>query len=165
MNATAEATRPELQDPPKKAKLSTFQLAEHAYGRRSCTLPVGWSIEEALKPEFWSEVAHLLEGNKLNGIPPQEGTIIEVRTQDHAFYAELYVRAVRKMALDVDVIQFKQIGPKDEKPVSGDYKPRWNVGAGGYDVIRQSDGAIVGRASDLKLKEDALAFIRDVLKG
>jgi len=159
----AEATRETIEQP-NKVKQSTFQLAEHAYGRRSVTLPVGWTLEEILAPEAWSEVAHLLEGNKLNGIPPQAGSIIEVRTQDHAFYAELYVRAVRKMALDVDVIQVKTLGPKDEKPISGNYRPRWNVGAGGYDILR-SDGAIVGRASDFKLKEDAHAYIRDVLKG
>jgi hypothetical protein len=160
----AEATRPEAIEQPNKVKQSTFQLSEHAYGRRSVTLPVGWTLDEILAPEAWSEVAHLLEGNKLNGIPPQAGSIIEVRTQDHAFYAELYVRAVRKMALDVDVIQAKTLGPKDEKPISGNYRPRWNVGAGGYDILR-SDGAIVGRASDFKLKEDANAYIRDVLKG
>lgn len=166
MNAVTELTRPEAVEHPNKAKQTAFQLSEHAYGRRSYTLPVGWTLEDTLLPEFWSEVAHLLEGNKLNGIPPQEGTIIEVRTQDHAFYAELYVRAVRKMALDVGLIGAPTyFGKKDEKPVSGDYKPRWNVGAGGYDIVRNSDGAIVGRASDFKLKEDAYAYIRDVLKG
>lgn len=152
-------------EPTKKVKRSTFQFAEHAYGRHSVTLPVGWTIDDVLSAEAWSEVAHLLDGNKMSNTQPQVGAIIEVRTQDHAFYAELYVRAVRKMALDVDVIQAKPLGPKAENPVSGDYKPRWNVGAGGYDIIRKSDGAIVGRASDFKLKEDALAYIRDVLKG
>lgn len=159
------AAKIQPEEPAKKVKQSTFQFSEHAYGRRSVTLPVGWTLEEIMAPEAWSEVAHLLEGNKLNGIPPQAGSIIEVRTQDHAFYAELYVRAVRKMALDVAVIQAKQLDPKDEKPVSDAYKPRWNVGAGGFDILRQSDGAIVGRASDFKLKEDAFAYIRDVLKG
>lgn len=164
MNAAVKIT--DLpQDPAKKVKRSTFQFAEHAYGRHSARLPVGWTIEDVLAPESWSEVAHLLDGNKMSNTHPQVGAVIEVRTEDHAFYAELYVRAVRKMALDIALIgEVTYFGKKDEKPASDAYKPRWNVGAGGYDIVRK-DGAIVGRAADFKLKEDAFAYIRDVLKG
>lgn len=162
MNAVAQTRREEEL---KRVKPTSLQMSEHAFARYSVVLPVGWTLEEVLTPEVWAHVAHKFEKTKLTNEPDRSGAIIEIRTEDHAFYAELYVRAVRKMALDVDVIQFKAIGPKDEKPVSGDYKPRWNVGAGGYDIIRHADGAIVGRASDFKLKEDALNYIRDVLKG
>lgn len=144
------------EEPAKKIKQSAFQLSEHAYGRRSVTLPVGWTLTDILAPESWSEVAHQLVGNRLNGIPPQEGTMIEVRTQDHAFYAELYVRAVEKMALHVEVIQYKPLGPQESKD-TGKFDVRWNVGRRGFDVIRKSDKQIV--AEGLPKKEDAYAWI------
>jgi len=157
MNAVAKI-QPEEQA--KKVKQSTFQLAEHAYGRRSVTLPVGWTIDDILAPEAWSEVAHLLVGNKLNGIPPQDGTVIEVRTQDHAFYAELYVRAVEKMALHAEVIQYKPLGPQEVED-TGKFDIRWNVGRRGFDVIRKSDKQIV--AEGLPKKEDAIAWIEQTI--
>lgn len=157
MNAVVELTRPADQ---KKVKQSTFQLAEHAYGRRSVTLPVGWSIEDILAPEAWSEVAYLLVGNKLSGTLPQAGSIIEVRTEDHAFYAELYVRAVSKMSMDVDVIQYKPLGPQEVKD-TGKFDVRWNVGRRGFDVIRKSDKQIV--AEGLPKKEDAIAWIEQTV--
>lgn len=143
-------------EPAKKVKRSTFQFAEHAYGRHSATLPVGWTIDDVLAPESWSEVAHLLDGNKMNNTKPQVGAVIEVRTEDHAFYAEIYVRAVEKMALHVDVIQFKPLGPQEAKE-TGKFDVRWNVGRRCYEVVRLSDKHIV--ATDLPKKEDAYSWI------
>jgi hypothetical protein len=155
MNAVAEL-KPDPKEQVKRVKPTSLQMSEHAFARYSVVAPVGWTIEDLLDPEAWAHVAHKLEKTQLTNEPDRSGAIIEVRTEDHAFYAELYVRAVRKMALDVDVIQFKPLGPQTEKKTAG-FDVRWNVGARSFEVIRQSDKEVVARA--LPKKEDAYAWI------
>lgn len=163
MNAVAEMTKP--VEVPRKILARHFMESEFAYADISVTMPVGHTIEDALKPEYWSHVAHRLQQNVLTGAPDRSGAIIRLRSEDHAFFAKLYVRAVRKDSLEVALIgEPTYFGPKGGTK-SDKYDTRWNVGARGYDVVRKSDGAIVGRAADLKLKEDAVAFIRDTLRG
>jgi hypothetical protein len=165
MNAVAELTKPDKIEIPRKILARHFMESEFAYADISVTMPVDHTIEDALKPEYWAHVAHRLQQNALTGQPDRSGAIIRLRTEDHAFFAMLYVRAVRKEALDVALIgEPTYFGPKGAAK-SEKYDIRWNVGARGYDVVRKSDGAIVGRAADLKLKEDAAAFIRDTLRG
>lgn len=165
MNATVEATRPEKVEVPRRLLARNFLESEFAYADISVTMPVGHTIEDALKPEYWAHVAHRLQQNTVTGQPDRSGAIIRLRSEDHAFFAMLYVRAVRNDALDVALIgEPTFFGPKGAAR-SEAYEVRWNVGARGFDVVRKSDGAIVGRASDFKLKEDAIAYIRDVLKG
>ena len=149
---------PEVTDlhPVKKIALSLFRSSEFAYARYSVTLPVGWTLDEILDPEAWAQVAHVLDRVPVTGEPPRVGTIIEVRTEDHAFYAELYVRAVRKMALDVQVISGPvTLGVEKKDPQKFDV--RWNVGKRAFDIVRKSDRVIV--ADGLPKKEDAYAWI------
>jgi hypothetical protein len=155
----------EEQHVPRKLLARNFVESEFAYADISVTIPVGHTIEDALKPEYWAHVAHRLQQNVHTGQPDRSGAIIRLRTEDHALFAMLYVRAVRNDSLDVALIgEPTYFGPSGAVK-SDAYETRWNVGARGFDVIRKSDGAIVGRASDFRLKENAIAYIRDVLKG
>lgn len=149
--------RPELVTV-KQVKQATFAEIGQHYNRFSVTLPVGWTLDDALVPEAWAQIAGVLDRDKASNRPAQTGSIIEVHTQDHAFYAELYIRAVRAMALDVEVIAHKPLGPQDAKESVG-FKTRWNVGAQGFDIIREADSVVVGPAKDFPKKEDALAWI------
>lgn len=158
MNAVAEMTKPaKAEEPPKRVKPTSFRAtSDYIFARFAIILPVGWILDDVLDPDAWAHVAHILDRNKITNEPARVGTLIEVRTEDHAFYAELYVRAVRDMALDVQVLQHVPLGPKVEKK-SANFDVRWNVGKRGFDVVRKSDGAIV--ASGLPKKEDAYAWI------
>lgn len=141
----------------KKIALSNFRASEFAYARYAVTLPVGWTLDDLLIPEAWAQVAHVLDKTPMTNEPPRVGTIVEVRTEDHAFYAELYVRAVRKMALDVQVTLGPVLLGGEQKEVKGNFDVRWNVGKRGFDIVRKSDKVIV--ADGLLKKEDALAWI------
>lgn len=148
---------------PLVLKPQAFSGAEFAYATFSATLPVGWTVEDALKPEFWVHVAHKLAKNPISNEPDRSGAIIELRTVDHAFYAQLYVRAVQERGLVVALMgEPVYFGPREVK--SAAYKERWNVGARGYDIIRVSDNEIVAHASKIKTKEQVQAWIDEAMK-
>jgi hypothetical protein len=158
--------KPDAKKEVRKLPNRDFIESEYAYADISVTMPIGHTIEDALKPEYWSQVAYRLQKNVNNGQPDRSGAIINLRSEDHAFFAQLYVRAVRDAALDVALVgEPTYFGPKTAKTKNDKYETRWNVGARGFDIVRSSDGAIVGKASDFRLKEDALQYIEDVLKG
>lgn len=114
------------------------------------------TLEDALEPEFWSQVAYKFtrpissEGN-------YAGSIIELRAQDLSFYAELFVRVVSKTGLQVVLLRSHKIGL--QKVVAPGYTVRWNAHACGYDLIRDSDRQLVGRAKDFPTKERAQAWL------
>lgn len=157
MNAVAELRRPEPREELKRIKPTNFQTSEFAFARYSVVLPVGWTLDDVLDPDAWAHVAHKLDRNKISNDPARIGTIIEVRTEDHAFYAELYVRAVRASALDVwPILGPVRLGASQDKP-TGNFDVRWNVGKRGFDIVRTSDKVVV--AQGLPKKEDAYAWI------
>lgn len=154
--AAEPARRVQEQEPPRQLRESSLASSEFAYARLSATLPVGWTIEDALKPEFWVRVAHKFAKTPVTGEPDKTGAIIELRSVDHSFYAQLYVRAVREGGLVVQLIgEPEYFGPRDVK--SSNFETRWNVGRRGYDVLRQSDREIV--AHGLPTKEAAQEWI------
>jgi hypothetical protein len=159
MTDAATLAPKEREEKQRKVLLKDFVMAEYAYGHFSVTLPVGWKFDDTLKPEFWANVAHILDRPQGTNDPVKTGTIIDIRTEDHAFFGQLYVRAVRKQALDVAVLREPvYFGPQGDISDDG-FDVRWNVGAKGFDIVRKGDGAIVGKASDFKKKEDAVAWI------
>jgi len=148
------------------SKISRIWLAERdfAFATFSVILPAGWEIDQILNPSAWSHVASIFDRTPGTADAPKVGSTIEVRTQDHAFYAVLYVRAVREQALDVQVIHGPIMLGTQAENTSKAFKMRWNAKQRGFDVIRISDNAVVGSAAQLKKKEDALAWI-DKMKG
>lgn len=151
-------------EPPRQLKAASFGESEYAYSKFSAVLPVGWTVEDALKPEFWVHVAGKLGKNELTGAQDRAGGIIELRTVDHAFYAQLYIRAVQERGLIVQLMgEPVYFGPREVK--SAAYKERWNVGARGYDIIRESDNEIVAHASKIKTKEQVQAWIDEAMKA
>lgn len=154
-------TKPEQEAPRKLMEKDFAADVAHAYWRCAITLPVGWSIADCLKPEFWQNVGHKFQKQAFTGEPEKTGAVIEVRTLDHAFYAELYVRAVRGGVLDVAVLREPvYFGPKASE-ASG-FEVRWNVGKRGFDIIRKSDREIVEDAGKFPTKELALKWIESM---
>ena len=154
------------EQPPKIAQRD-FQVVEYAYARFAATLPVGVTLETAMQPEFWSHVCHMLQKTPVTNEPDRAGAIIEVRTADHAFYAELYVRAVQARGLHVELLrEVKTFGPALVKSngAAKKFEIKWNVGKRGYDVIRTSDRELVADGGKLKTKELALAWVDEMTK-
>lgn len=123
--------------------------------------PVGHTVEDALRPEYWVHHARALKAEQASGRPDMAGSKIELRTLDHAHYAELYVRAVHENTLVVDLLREPvYFGPKAVG--TKELEVRWNVGNRGYDVIRQSDRHVV--ASKLPTKEAAVEWIDKTMR-
>jgi hypothetical protein len=123
--------------------------------------PVGHTVEDALRPEYWVHHARYLKAEQASGRPDLAGSKIELRTLDHAHYAELYVRAVHENTRVLDLLgEPIYFGPK--KVGTAQFDVRWNVGNKGFDVIRQSDRYVV--ASKLQTREMAQEWIDKTMR-
>lgn len=144
-----------------------FQVSEYAYADFSATLPPGTKVEEILNPEAWVHVCHLLEKRPVTGEPELTGAIIAVRTEDHEFYLNLYVRAVPGKGLVVEILKPDAngvcwLGPR---AVTGEpFDVKWNIGKRGFDIIRNSDREIVADGAEIKTKEAAQEWIDETMK-
>ena len=142
---------------------SNFQTTGQFYEDFQARLPVGVTVKDALRPEFWVHVVHLFKPNPTTGTGDATGSVIELRTEDHAFYARLYVRAVQERGLVVELMSPDKagvcyFGPKKIAYGEG-FKTRWNVGKKGFDIIRKSDKEIVGDGAKFPTKEMANDWI------
>jgi hypothetical protein len=138
-----------------------FKLVEFASRRWSAALQEGQVLEDAMAPEFWSNVAR---GDQRSLMA---GDVVEVRAHDHSFFAELYVRKVDQGSALVALIRATDFvdHAAEAKAAKHDgvLAPRWNLGRKCFDVIRPSDKEIISTGH--KLKEDAQAWIADHLKA
>lgn len=162
-STTAAPTNAPVQPPkaPPALKTRDFGQAEYKNLRMSAVLQDGQTFDDCLRPEFWASVAYIFR-KETGGIKDKSGAIIEVRTVDHEFYAELYVRAVLDNGLIVGVLrQPVYLSPKTADPDK--FEIKWNVGEQAYNIIRQSDRSIVAR--NLKVKEQAFAWIAETTKA
>lgn len=123
--------------------------------------PVGHTVEDALKPEYWVHHARYLKAPPNTGQSDLVGSKIELRALDHSHYAELYVRAVHDNTLVVQLLR-DAVYLGLQKAGDDAFEVRWNVGNRGYDVIRESDRAIV--ASKLATKDAAQEWIDKTMR-
>lgn len=182
--STVAAAKPDsnaLRTQPVTLKPGDFEESAYAYADCSARVPAGMPFEEVFRPGFWTNVVHLFQKNVAAGTPDRSGAIIHVRTEDHAYYAKLYVRAVLARGLIVQCV-----GPAiDQKtgrscpvdlatgkpwtgsvPIKSDhFDIRWNVGKRGFDIIRKSDHQIVGDGSNFPTRELALEWIEKTTRA
>jgi hypothetical protein len=169
--AEANGTDKELVYRVRDAELGQQDEGYH-YARVALTLPVGVAFDDLLKPEAWAQVAHRFHKNPNTNEPDRRGTIITVRTVDHAFYAEMYVRAVGERDLEVECIgpavdsKTGQPRPQFFGPPAamegGRYEVRWNVGKRGFDVIRRKDREIIAGAEKFQTREKAMQWVAEL---
>lgn len=164
-----------LREQSKILRPGNFQASEFARARFDAVMPADWEYEEALKPGFWANICHLLREKKVSGEPDRTGSLIDLSTEDHAFFATLYVRGVMQGGLIVQCIG-PATHPKTCKacpvdletglpwtgraPVRSDkFDLRWNTTKKGYDIVRLSDQQVVADGSNFKTREMALEWI------
>lgn len=148
---------PDRKARPFTIKDSQFQQAEYGRSTFTVTLPAGTHPEILLTPETYSLIAHRLAVNVLTRSPDRSGSIIQADTEDRAWYAELYVRAVLSKGLVVSMLPGFPVYFGIKEVPSDQYKIKWNTKLNGFDIIRASDDSIV--ASGLKTKEIAKGWI------
>lgn len=138
-----------------------FMITEsgHGYGAIEVTQPLGHTVEDALRPEYWVNVAHKLKANPMTGQKDWVGSVLDLRTKDHAHFAKLYVLAVHERSLDVQLLgEPTSLGIKTVD-IPG-FEVRWNDAKREHEVIRTSDRQVVG---GFKTKALAKAWIEKTI--
>lgn len=162
-------------------KPSAFKVADFARARFDAIMPSGLAFEEALKPSFWTNIVNLLKKNQLTSESDKTGAMIDLGTEDHAYYALLYVRAVLERGLIVQCIgpcsdpKTGKACPIDlgtgmpwigHKPLKNDhFDLRWNVGKRGFDIVRADDLQIVADGASFPTREMAVQWIERTAKA
>jgi hypothetical protein len=160
---------------PRKLKPSSFQGSEFARARFDAVMPAEWDFEEALRPAFWSYVVHEFKRNQLTGGRDRVGAFIDLGTEDHAFYAQLYVRGTTTDGLIVQCIG-PSVDPKTGKtcpvnlktgmPWAGrKYDILWNDEKRGFDVVLKANGEVVADGAQFPTAELAVNWAVNASKA
>jgi hypothetical protein len=139
-----EAPLPVL--PTSKQRFSITESG-YAYAEVDVTQPIGHTVTDALRPEYWVHHTDQLKARPFSGEADRSG-----------------VRAVGERGLIVQQIgETTILGLKavDSKA----FTVRWNVGKRGFDIIRNSDSEIVGDASKFSTKEQAQSWINETTRA
>lgn len=142
-----------------------FSITEsgYTYAEIDVTQPIGHSVEDALRPEYWVHHAGKLKARAFTGEADRAGAIIRLRTDDHAYFAQLYVRAVQDRGLVVQLMgEPVVLGARVAESAS--FEVKWNVGKRGFDIIRKSDREIVGDGSKFPTRELAQEWIDKTMR-
>lgn len=161
------------QQPPT-LKPGDFEESQYAFLDVSAKVPAGMAFEEVFRPGFWGNVVHLFKRDVISGGNDRAGGIIHLRTEDHAYYAKLYVRAVLERGLIIQCIG-PSINPETGKacPIDlmtglpwtgkqasdGHLEPKWNATKSGFDIVRKADLQIVADGAKFPTLEHANEWI------
>lgn len=138
-----------------------FGVASFKFNRWSCELDVNQTLDDALRPEFWANVAGKIVGHD-QANPKGIGDIIEIRKRDTALFAEVIIVAIG--AGHVRVAPLRAFVPPDvSEPEGAPLTTRYNIGRRCHEVIRKDDKTVM--ASGFQLKEDAVGWINTHLKA
>lgn len=139
---------------------NAFGLVSFKFNRWSAELAEDQTLEDALEPEFWRDLADKVMGHDRTN-PKGRGDIIEVRKMDTGLYAELIITEVGPGFLKVR--QLVRDEPEVAKlPDDCPLQTKWNPGKKVHDVIRKADNQVM--ASGFQTKPKAHAWIVDHLK-
>jgi hypothetical protein len=179
--AAKPAEKPARAEKQHTAKPGSFRGAEFARVRIDHVMEAGVPFEEVFKPGYWTNVFNMLARNIATGQGDRAGAFIDCGTEDHAFYAKLYVRAVTATGLIVQCIG-PTIHPKTGRawpvdlstglpwtggaPLESDmFDVKWNVGKRGFDIIRKSDNQVIADGGSFPTRELAAEWIRKTTKA
>lgn len=97
----------------RKVPIGRMKPVGHFAEPQQVLLPADWDFEDVLKPEFWSFVAPSMQANTAASVMQDRlGTILHIHTEDHAFYAEVYVHGLRRNAQgQANALDVTCIGP------------------------------------------------------
>lgn len=152
-----------FMDDTKHGKLAerAFGVASFKYNRWAADLSEDQTIEDAMRPEFWSSNAAKIMGHdraNSKGI----GDIIEVRKRSTGLYAEFHVADVGHGYIKLDLLRENV---RTEPALSGEspFDTRWNVGRRSHEVIRKFDRQVM--ATDFNTRSAAINWITDHMKA
>mgnify|MGYP003649102413 CR=1 FL=1 len=153
---TAPVLVRERRSPRVMQKDFCLEYGGFAHNVWSATLAEEFTLEDALKEDFW---AHVSLGRE-RSIRPDD--IIQVRSRDHTLFAELYVRDSGPAYARVELLRVKEWGQRVPVDADAPLTIRWNLGLRKHEVQRKSDGVVMFTAA---LKEDAAAWLADHVRA
>jgi hypothetical protein len=181
VTAAKPADKPARAEKQHTAKPGSFRGSEFARERMDHVMDAGTPFEEVFKPGYWTNVFGLLAKNIATGHADRAGAIIDCATEDHAFYATLYVRAVTASGLIVQCIG-PSVHPKSgrswpvdlstggpwvgEVPLESNmFDVKWNIAKRGFDIIRKSDNQVIADGGSFPTRELAAEWIKKTTKA
>ena len=133
-----------------KLRSGGLQTADHATTRWSATLPPEHVYKDLFSGAYWSIVARRISIDD----------IIEVRTEDQRFYAEMYVLDANQTQVIVKEMSYFDLQEDAEALAINrdpEYTYAWKGPAWRHCVIRISDGEVM--AKNLGSKAEAYRWI------
>lgn len=140
---------------------SEFAVASFRFNRWSAVLREDQTLDDAMSPVFWTNVAPKIMGH--DAVNPRGLLdIIEVRKPDTGAYYELIITEIGNGFVKVSPVKAYEpasVALPEDSPLS----TKWNVGKRCHDVIRKADNAVM--RSGFQTKAGAMAWIADHLKA
>lgn len=134
--------------------MSRFAIAEFRNMRKWICVPENVPIERVIETDFWSQIANSLA----------VCDVIEVHTDDRAYYAEVYVRDKGRNWAKVEVLRhIKFDSAVDDTPIDPGYEVKFKGPVNKWCVIRKSDGEIIKDKAETK--EAASAALAQFVRG
>lgn len=143
----------------RRASMRNFGMTSFKFNRWSVELPEEHSLEDALEPSFWVDIAGQVIGHDPAN-PKGRGDVIEVRKLDTGLYAELIITEVGRGFLKVRQL----LRDQPDVPEVAENSPlivKWNPGRKCHEVKRAADGQLM--QSGFQTKANAIAWIEDHL--
>ena len=131
---------------------SAFGLVQFKHSDIAITLPKGFDYELLKSGDTWKHIATRFK----------QGDIVHVRTEDHAFYAILYVRAADALWVQTEEMFFKQLGKEETVSSDGGYDVKWGSPKTLFGVYRSSDGERI--KDGFQTKEAAADWLTEHLR-
>lgn len=128
--------------------------AEHAVVVYYHAPEFGVSLDDTLKPDYWTHVAKSL----------RVGHRIEMMAADGSWWAMLLVRAVGRHEAVVQALQHVELGePVSVEIADSAYEIKWRGPARKYGIVRKSDGEVI--REDIPVKEQAVQWLQNHMKS
>ena len=132
-----------------KITQGAFQTSDHYSTRWGAVLSPHHEYSDCFTPGFWSIISHRVDRD----------SIIEVRTEDQRFFAELYVIDSNRQGLSVvELTHFDLQGEDVALADDADYEVKWKGPQWRYCVIRKSDDVMVQK--HMKTKAEGHAWVQ-----
>lgn len=125
-----------------------FGLVQFKHNRWSADLTEQQTIEDAVNPVFWANVADIIMGAD-KAAPKGRGDIIEVRKLDASLYAELLIIEIGKGYVKTLLVRGAE-PPEVVVPEESPLIPKWNVGRRAFDVVRKGDSEVMSQGHQTK---------------
>jgi len=108
--------------------------AETRHNRWSATIPEDHTLEDLMNPRYWSAAALMF----------RRGDIIEVRTDDEAYFGEFIVLDCSRIHAALKELRWVDLSDTEKVSIDSEtYEYKWKGPHLRHCVLRKSDGEVV----------------------